>query len=554
MPTYALLLATAPEPRPPRGPVPAARVRVPARPGQRFFRPAWGTDLLYYLGQCLLWNALVFGLLAQGAGTLAAWTPSGVRAAFASQPGWLQVAEVVLASDVLVYWGHRLQHRVPFLWRFHAVHHSAEHLDWLAAHREHPLDTVYTVGLINLPGFLLGLPLGTLAGLVAFRGVWAIYIHSNVRLPLGPFRVLVGSPELHHWHHDKVPRRGQLREPLPADGRALRHLPLPRARARGLRAARAVPEELPGPAPPSVPAGEPRAASPDRVSADREETPGALPCVARPSVVVGLTLVACGDDAPGKGAVPGAPPTSPFDLAKSGKPLTPEELAQAMRMGKDGEKAAKELTDALKARLGPTLEEDAKKAKAFAERPLTAADVETYLALAPQMRTAAGTQGAAAALLAGTGAHRHGVGRAVGADHGPPHGPARPRRQASTRRRRRTSRPSARSPTASPPRTANRKSLRLLVSPWSRRRRRRGDGVEDGCRARFAHGSPETKRPGRPRGSAGPRRVRGDRGRGATSSRRPRGRPASRRPPSSPSRPPARCRARPSRPGRPARP
>lgn len=87
--------------------------------------------------------------------------------------------------------------------RFHAVHHSAEHLDWLAAHREHPLDTIYTVGIINLPAFILGFPLETLAGFIAFRGVWAIYIHSNVRLPIGPLRVLLGGPELHHWHHDR---------------------------------------------------------------------------------------------------------------------------------------------------------------------------------------------------------------------------------------------------------------------------------------------------------------------------------------------------------------
>ena len=86
----------------------------------------------------------------------------------------------------------------------HAIHHTAEHLDWLAAHREHPIDTVYTMGLINLPVFLLGFPLETLAGLIAFRGVWAIYIHSNVRLPLPrPLRVLLGAPELHHWHHDR---------------------------------------------------------------------------------------------------------------------------------------------------------------------------------------------------------------------------------------------------------------------------------------------------------------------------------------------------------------
>jgi sterol desaturase/sphingolipid hydroxylase (fatty acid hydroxylase superfamily) len=121
----------------------------------------------------------------------------------AAQPWWAQAGEVVLLSDFCIYWGHRLQHRVGFLWRFHSIHHSAQHLDWLAAHREHPIDTIYTMGLINLPVFVLGFPIETLAGLIAFRGLWAIYIHSNVRLPIGPLRVLIGAPELHHWHHDR---------------------------------------------------------------------------------------------------------------------------------------------------------------------------------------------------------------------------------------------------------------------------------------------------------------------------------------------------------------
>ena len=129
--------------------------------------------------------------------------PAEIRQAVASQPWWLQVVMLVILSDVLIYWGHRLQHRVGFLWRFHAVHHSAEHLDWLAAHREHPLDTIYTVGLINLPAFIVGFPSESLAGFLTFRGLWAIYIHSNVRLPTGPLRILFGAPELHHWHHDR---------------------------------------------------------------------------------------------------------------------------------------------------------------------------------------------------------------------------------------------------------------------------------------------------------------------------------------------------------------
>jgi sterol desaturase/sphingolipid hydroxylase (fatty acid hydroxylase superfamily) len=175
----------------------------PAKRGQRFFRPAWLTDLCFFLGQYLLWTALVFWFLGHFGNWLNEHMPSRFRATVAAQPWWLQAIQVVLLSDLFVYWGHRLQHRVGWLWRFHSIHHSAEHLDWLAAHREHPIDTVYTVGLINLPVFLLGFPLETLTGLIAFRGIWAIYIHSNVRLPIGPLRMLVGAPELHHWHHDR---------------------------------------------------------------------------------------------------------------------------------------------------------------------------------------------------------------------------------------------------------------------------------------------------------------------------------------------------------------
>lgn len=175
----------------------------PARAGQKFFRPAWWLDVCFFIGQYLLWNGLVFGALMLFRTWLNGVMPSTFRAAVAGQQWWLQAVEVIVLSDLLIYWGHRLQHRVPLLWRFHKVHHSAEHLDWLAAHREHPLDTIYTVGLINLPAFVLGFPLATIAGLIAFRGIWAIYIHSNVRLPIGPLRMLIGAPELHHWHHDR---------------------------------------------------------------------------------------------------------------------------------------------------------------------------------------------------------------------------------------------------------------------------------------------------------------------------------------------------------------
>ena len=123
------------------------------------------------------------------------------RGLFAELP-W--VAKLLLAlslGDLCAYWGHRAQHSFEWLWRFHSVHHTTVELDWLAAHREHPLDGLYTQTMVNAPALLLGLDIGSVMGLVVFRGVWAIFIHANVRVPLGPLRYLVGAPELHHWHH-----------------------------------------------------------------------------------------------------------------------------------------------------------------------------------------------------------------------------------------------------------------------------------------------------------------------------------------------------------------
>ena len=176
----------------------------PAREGQKFLRPAFWTDLFFLIGQYLLWSGLVFWVLSYFRGWIDGIMPAGFRTSVANQPWLLQAVEMIVLSDFLIYWAHRLQHAVPLLWRFHSIHHSAEHLDWLAAHREHPLDTIYTVGIINLPAFILGFPLETLAGFLAFRGLWAIFIHSNVRLPIGKLRMLIGAPELHHWHHDKA--------------------------------------------------------------------------------------------------------------------------------------------------------------------------------------------------------------------------------------------------------------------------------------------------------------------------------------------------------------
>jgi sterol desaturase/sphingolipid hydroxylase (fatty acid hydroxylase superfamily) len=181
--------------------VPLERI-FPARRGQPALRPEWRIDLAFFLGGYLLFAGLTLAALQA---VHLALPDMSITTWSAGLPLWSRAALALFLGDLLTYWFHRACHTYEFLWRFHAVHHSAEHLDFLAAHREHPLDGIVTQLCINLPGMLLGLPFAALGGLIAFRGLWAIFIHSNVRLPLGPLRVLFGAPELHHWHHARVP-------------------------------------------------------------------------------------------------------------------------------------------------------------------------------------------------------------------------------------------------------------------------------------------------------------------------------------------------------------
>jgi sterol desaturase/sphingolipid hydroxylase (fatty acid hydroxylase superfamily) len=170
-----------------------------ARP-HGIFRPAFALDLTFFLGQHLVWTGLATSLLSAGAVAI------GRPALLSNAPAVAQIVVAVVLGDLLVYGFHRACHRSPLLWRFHAVHHRAEALDWLAAHREHPVDGLLTQIAVNLPAIVLGVRLELLAGIAIFRGIWAIFVHSNVEIPLGPLAWIFGAPELHRFHHARVAR------------------------------------------------------------------------------------------------------------------------------------------------------------------------------------------------------------------------------------------------------------------------------------------------------------------------------------------------------------
>ena len=172
---------------------------------QPLLRPQLWVDFAFLWGQFLLWGGGTVAALLwlQGALHEFAWIEQ-LHAYTQKLPLSVLLPGGILLSDLCIYWGHRLSHQVPILWSIHRIHHTAQTLDWVAAYREHPIDHLYTRLIENLPLLILGVPLDMLAGFFVFRGLWALWIHSNSHLPIGPLKYLFGSPHLHHWHHDDV--------------------------------------------------------------------------------------------------------------------------------------------------------------------------------------------------------------------------------------------------------------------------------------------------------------------------------------------------------------
>jgi sterol desaturase/sphingolipid hydroxylase (fatty acid hydroxylase superfamily) len=189
----------------------AAMVFVPLerffalRPEQKIFRKGWRTDVVHFLVNRFMIDAGVFFVVGLLVVLLHGLVSPRLQAAVASQPRILQFVEAVLVAEIGGYFGHRLTHQVPWLWRFHAVHHSIEEMDWLAAARLHPLDQTFTRSLAIIPLYMLGFTRATFGFYLVLATFQAIFIHSNVRFRFRRLRWLLATPQFHHWHHSTEP-------------------------------------------------------------------------------------------------------------------------------------------------------------------------------------------------------------------------------------------------------------------------------------------------------------------------------------------------------------
>ena len=118
----------------------------------------------------------------------------------ARMPWFLQFFLAVVVADIAEYFIHLALHKVPFLWRFHAVHHSSKALDWIAGSRSHFVDDTLVRGFILVP-LMLGFSQSIILAYLIFVTLHATWTHCNFGPSAKWLEKYLVMPRYHHWHH-----------------------------------------------------------------------------------------------------------------------------------------------------------------------------------------------------------------------------------------------------------------------------------------------------------------------------------------------------------------
>lgn len=128
----------------------------------------------------------------------------GPALSVAALPFWAQALLAVVVRDFAIYWQHRMKHH-PWLWPFHAVHHSDTHLTWMTQFRRHPVDGLIAHFSVVLALSLLGFGSAAVAAAVGAVKVWGYVIHMRVPVILRPLTFVLVTPRVHELHHARDP-------------------------------------------------------------------------------------------------------------------------------------------------------------------------------------------------------------------------------------------------------------------------------------------------------------------------------------------------------------
>jgi sterol desaturase/sphingolipid hydroxylase (fatty acid hydroxylase superfamily) len=182
---------------------------LPWRKEQRRFRDGIGLDFVYTIFSLVFFWGLFGTALCEvtaAAFDNALYDVFGIENLVAielsAMPLWARLVLLVLASEFAAYWIHRVLHQFEWAWEFHKIHHSAPQIDVFNAARLHFGERLIYQFFSYVPISMIGFGVTNVIYMSLFTTIFSLLTHGNVRLPIGPLKYIINTPQLHIWHHE----------------------------------------------------------------------------------------------------------------------------------------------------------------------------------------------------------------------------------------------------------------------------------------------------------------------------------------------------------------
>ena len=172
----------------------------PQYPQQGTFRNQWTLDIIYFMSTHFPLQILSFLVLLPATQATKFLGVPIIQVSIARLPWILQFFLAIVVADTAEYFIHLAFHKIPFLWRFHAIHHSSKALDWIAGSRSHFVDDTLVRGFILVP-LMLGFSQSIILAYLIFVTLHATWTHCNFGPNAKWLEKYLVMPRYHHWHH-----------------------------------------------------------------------------------------------------------------------------------------------------------------------------------------------------------------------------------------------------------------------------------------------------------------------------------------------------------------
>ncbi len=182
----------------------------PWRKNQKLIKKDFFLDVFYMFFNFFLFSLLIFNAVSDVAVNYFNWILQeyfGLSNLVAIQVHQFSVATQLIILFVLrdfLHWNiHRLLHRVPFLWQFHKVHHSAKEMGFATHLRYHWMENILYKSIEYIPLAMIGFGIDQFFIVHLFALSVGHFNHANIKVPLGFLKYIFNNPQLHTWHHAK---------------------------------------------------------------------------------------------------------------------------------------------------------------------------------------------------------------------------------------------------------------------------------------------------------------------------------------------------------------